>query len=122
MRLRSLRSGVKMTFAHDTTAALVPAADLVNTQPGKANEAHRLPAPAELTKYLDPPHPLPPTPATACAGAPRPAAAAPGTAAPPPAPRGHPSRPSSTSRVGRPDAKSGPRLRRAVLPVASPST
>jgi predicted RNA-binding Zn ribbon-like protein len=42
-----------MTFAHDTTAALVLAADLVNTQPGKANETDGLPGTAELEKFLD---------------------------------------------------------------------
>jgi predicted RNA-binding Zn ribbon-like protein len=42
-----------MTFAHDTTAALVLAADLVNTQPGRAGKTDGLPDTATLEKFLD---------------------------------------------------------------------
>lgn len=42
-----------MTFAHDTTAALVLAADLVNTQPGRAAKTDGLPDAAALEKFLD---------------------------------------------------------------------
>lgn len=42
-----------MTFAHDTTAALVLAADLVNTEPGRAAESDGLPDTAALEKFLD---------------------------------------------------------------------
>jgi predicted RNA-binding Zn ribbon-like protein len=42
-----------MTFAHDTTAALVLAADLVNTQLGRAGKTDGLPDPAALEKFLD---------------------------------------------------------------------
>ena len=42
-----------MVFAHDTTAALVLAADLVNTQPGRAGVADGLPDTAGLEKFLD---------------------------------------------------------------------
>jgi predicted RNA-binding Zn ribbon-like protein len=42
-----------MIFAHDTTAALVLTADLVNTQPGKANETDGLPDTTALEKILD---------------------------------------------------------------------
>jgi predicted RNA-binding Zn ribbon-like protein len=42
-----------MLFAHDTTAALVLAADLVNTQPGKANETDGLPDSTTLERFLD---------------------------------------------------------------------
>jgi predicted RNA-binding Zn ribbon-like protein len=42
-----------MTFAHDTTAALVLAADLVNTQPGRAGKTDGLPDTAALEKLLD---------------------------------------------------------------------
>jgi predicted RNA-binding Zn ribbon-like protein len=42
-----------MTFAHDTTAALVLATDLVNTQPGRANETDGLPDTAALERFLD---------------------------------------------------------------------
>jgi predicted RNA-binding Zn ribbon-like protein len=42
-----------MTFAHDTTAALVLAADLVNSQPGRTGKADGLPGPAALEKFLD---------------------------------------------------------------------
>ena len=42
-----------MTFAHDTTAALVLATDLVNTQPGRANETDGLPDIAALERFLD---------------------------------------------------------------------
>jgi predicted RNA-binding Zn ribbon-like protein len=42
-----------MTFAHDTTAALVLAADLVNTQPGRAGKTDGLPDTAALEKFLD---------------------------------------------------------------------
>ena len=42
-----------MTFAHDTTAALVLAADLVNTQPGRAAKTDGLPDTTELEKFLD---------------------------------------------------------------------
>jgi predicted RNA-binding Zn ribbon-like protein len=42
-----------MNFAHDTTGALVLAADLVNTEPGRAAEADGLPDLAALEKFLD---------------------------------------------------------------------
>ena len=42
-----------MTFAHDTTAALVLAADLVNTQPGRAGRTDGLPDTAALEQFLD---------------------------------------------------------------------
>jgi predicted RNA-binding Zn ribbon-like protein len=42
-----------MTFAHDTTAALVLAADLVNTQPGRAGKTDGLPDTAALEQFLD---------------------------------------------------------------------
>jgi len=42
-----------MTFAHDTTAALVLAADLVNTQPGRAGKTDGLPDTAALEHFLD---------------------------------------------------------------------
>jgi predicted RNA-binding Zn ribbon-like protein len=42
-----------MTFAHDTTAALVLAADLANTQPGRAGKTDGLPDTAALDKFLD---------------------------------------------------------------------
>jgi predicted RNA-binding Zn ribbon-like protein len=42
-----------MTFAHDTTAALVLAADLVNTQPGRADKTDGLPDTAALETFLD---------------------------------------------------------------------
>ncbi len=42
-----------MHFAHDTTAALLLAADLVNTQPGKASEADGLPGVDALEEFLD---------------------------------------------------------------------
>jgi predicted RNA-binding Zn ribbon-like protein len=42
-----------MTFAHDTTAALVLAADLVNTQPGKAGKRDGLPDTGALERFLD---------------------------------------------------------------------
>jgi predicted RNA-binding Zn ribbon-like protein len=42
-----------MNFAHDTTAALVLAADLANTQPGKASGTDGLPGVTELEKFLD---------------------------------------------------------------------
>jgi predicted RNA-binding Zn ribbon-like protein len=42
-----------MTFAHDTTAALVLAADLVNTAPGRAGRTEGLPDTAALEKFLD---------------------------------------------------------------------
>jgi len=42
-----------MNFAHDTTAALMLAADLVNTRPGMADEADGLPDAAALEKFLD---------------------------------------------------------------------
>jgi predicted RNA-binding Zn ribbon-like protein len=42
-----------MIFAHDTTAALVLTADLVNTEPGKANETDGLPDTTALEKILD---------------------------------------------------------------------
>jgi predicted RNA-binding Zn ribbon-like protein len=42
-----------MSFAHDTTAALVLAADLVNTAPGRAAGTDGLPDPAALEELLD---------------------------------------------------------------------
>jgi len=42
-----------VTFAHDTTAALVLAADLVNTLPGRAAETDGLPDIAALDEFLD---------------------------------------------------------------------
>jgi predicted RNA-binding Zn ribbon-like protein len=42
-----------MLFAHDTTAALVLTADLVNTQPGRAHETDGLPDASALEKFLD---------------------------------------------------------------------
>jgi predicted RNA-binding Zn ribbon-like protein len=42
-----------MTFAHDTTAALVLAADLVNTQPGRAGKTDGLPDTTALEQFLD---------------------------------------------------------------------
>jgi predicted RNA-binding Zn ribbon-like protein len=42
-----------VTFAHDTTAALVLAAELVNTQPGRASETDGLPDTAALERVLD---------------------------------------------------------------------
>ena len=42
-----------MTFAHDTTAALVLAADLVNTRPGRASKTDGLPDTAALEEFLD---------------------------------------------------------------------
>lgn len=42
-----------MTFAHDTTAALLLAADLVNTEPGRAAEPDGLPDTAALETFLD---------------------------------------------------------------------
>jgi predicted RNA-binding Zn ribbon-like protein len=42
-----------MTFAHDTTAALVLAADLVNTQPGRTGKTDGLPDTAVLEQFLD---------------------------------------------------------------------
>lgn len=52
-----------MPFAHDTTAALVLAADLVNTQPGKAGQTDGLPDTAALEKFLDAHRVLPRDPA-----------------------------------------------------------
>jgi predicted RNA-binding Zn ribbon-like protein len=48
-----------MTFAHDTTAALVLAADLVNTEPGKAKEIDGLPDTTALQSFLDARHIVP---------------------------------------------------------------
>ncbi len=42
-----------MLFAHDTTAALVLAADLVNTAPGRAAPAEAIPDAATLDEFLD---------------------------------------------------------------------
>lgn len=42
-----------MTFAHDTTAALVLAADVVNTMPGRAAEADGLAGITALEEFLD---------------------------------------------------------------------
>lgn len=42
-----------MTFAHDTTAALALAADLVNTQPGRAGKTDGLSDTDALEKFLD---------------------------------------------------------------------
>lgn len=42
-----------MTFVHDTTAALVLAADVVNTMPGKAAEADGLAVITALEEFLD---------------------------------------------------------------------
>jgi predicted RNA-binding Zn ribbon-like protein len=42
-----------MAFAHDTTAALVLAADLVNTQPGRAGTTDGLPDTIALEQFLD---------------------------------------------------------------------
>ena len=42
-----------MTFGHDTTAALALAADLVNTQPGRAGKTDGLPDTVALERFLD---------------------------------------------------------------------
>ena len=42
-----------MTFAHDTSAALGLAADVVNTEPGRASAADGLPDVAALEAFLD---------------------------------------------------------------------
>jgi predicted RNA-binding Zn ribbon-like protein len=42
-----------MTFAHDSTTALVLAADLVNTQPGRAGKTDGLPDLSALEQFLD---------------------------------------------------------------------
>jgi predicted RNA-binding Zn ribbon-like protein len=51
-----------MSFAHDTTAALGLAADIVNTEPGRASAAEGLPDVPALEKFLDG-HRLVPRPA-----------------------------------------------------------
>jgi len=56
-----------MTFAHDTTAALVLAADLVNTQPGTAGKTDGLPDTAALEKLLDAHQVVPRIPASPAA-------------------------------------------------------
>lgn len=48
-----------MLFAHDTTAALVLAADLVNTAPGRGTPAEALPGTGALDKFLDEHHVTP---------------------------------------------------------------
>jgi predicted RNA-binding Zn ribbon-like protein len=53
MRLDRLVSGVNVTFAHDTTAALGLAADVVNTEAGRASAADGLPDVAALERFLD---------------------------------------------------------------------
>jgi predicted RNA-binding Zn ribbon-like protein len=52
-----------MTFAHDTTAALVLAADLVNTQPGRAGKTDGLSGTAALETFLDAHQMVPRSPA-----------------------------------------------------------
>lgn len=42
-----------MPFAHDTSAALALAADLVNTEPGRASEDEGLPSVAALEAFLE---------------------------------------------------------------------
>jgi predicted RNA-binding Zn ribbon-like protein len=56
-----------VTFAHDTTAALVLAANLVNTEPGRAAENDGLPDTAALEKLLDAHQIVPRIPATPAA-------------------------------------------------------
>jgi predicted RNA-binding Zn ribbon-like protein len=52
-----------MSFAHDTTGALALAADLVNTQPGRASMTDGLPDLAALEKFLDDHQVVPRSPA-----------------------------------------------------------
>ena len=48
-----------MLFAHDTTSALVLAADLVNTAPGRGTPAEALPDAGALDRFLDEHHVIP---------------------------------------------------------------
>jgi predicted RNA-binding Zn ribbon-like protein len=52
MTVSGVSSGVKLLFAHDTTAALVLAADLVNTAPGAGAPAEAIPDADALEKFL----------------------------------------------------------------------
>jgi predicted RNA-binding Zn ribbon-like protein len=56
-----------MTFAHDTTAALMLAADLVNTQQGRAGKTDGLPDTDALEKFLEAHQIVPRIPATPAA-------------------------------------------------------
>jgi predicted RNA-binding Zn ribbon-like protein len=53
MTVGLIRSGVKLLFAHDTTAALVLAADLVNTAPGRGAPAEALGDADALNAFLE---------------------------------------------------------------------